>query len=288
MRGDHLLERHEALAVGHHDEAREQRRDLHPGEALLAGLGVADRDREVEREVRDVRERVGRVHRERGEHREDARVEHLDEVLAVVVVELVPVGERDADVFERGRDLLGEELGLAGDELVDRGARSRRAARAGPCPSGVVVRTPAATCSCRPETRTWTNSSRLVAKIARNLARSSSGRSASSASASTRALKSSQESSRFSSRPGSSAAAPAGVRRRDPCAVVGGIAALHGLHRTDRLSRARSGAIHPGRRVDRGPEPRAGRLGSGGPRRRLGVDGTHRTERRTTAPATPT
>ena len=35
-------------------------------------------------------------------------------------------------------------------------------------PSGVLERMPAATCSCRPETRTWTNSSRLVAKIARN------------------------------------------------------------------------------------------------------------------------
>ena len=53
------------------------------------------------------------------------RVEHLDEVLAVVVVELVPVRERDADVFERGRDLLREQLGLAGDELVD--ARADRA-----------------------------------------------------------------------------------------------------------------------------------------------------------------
>ena len=41
VRGDHLLERHEPLAVGHHEEAGEQRRDLHPGEALLAGLGVA-------------------------------------------------------------------------------------------------------------------------------------------------------------------------------------------------------------------------------------------------------
>ena len=61
---------------------------------------------------------------------------------------------------------------------------------------------PAATCSCSPETRTCTNSSRLDEKIARNFARSSSGRSASSASASTRALKSSQDSSRFRSRCG--------------------------------------------------------------------------------------
>ena len=31
--GDHLLERHEPLAVGEHEEAGEQRRDLDPGEA---------------------------------------------------------------------------------------------------------------------------------------------------------------------------------------------------------------------------------------------------------------
>ena len=35
--GDHLLERHEALAVGHDHEAGQQRRHLDPGEAALAG-----------------------------------------------------------------------------------------------------------------------------------------------------------------------------------------------------------------------------------------------------------
>ena len=38
---DHLLERDEALAVGEPEEAGEQRRHLHPGEALVAGGGVA-------------------------------------------------------------------------------------------------------------------------------------------------------------------------------------------------------------------------------------------------------
>ena len=36
VRGDDLLERHEARAVGNADEAREQRRHLHPREPLLA------------------------------------------------------------------------------------------------------------------------------------------------------------------------------------------------------------------------------------------------------------
>ena len=42
-------------------------------------------------------------------------------------------------------------------------------------PSGDVERTPTASCSFRPATRTWKNSSTLPLKIARNFARSSSG-----------------------------------------------------------------------------------------------------------------
>ena len=41
--GDDLLERHEALAVGHDHEAGQQRRHLHPGEAALVVDGVAQR-----------------------------------------------------------------------------------------------------------------------------------------------------------------------------------------------------------------------------------------------------
>ena len=41
VRGDHLLERDEPLAVGQHDEAGQQRRHLDPREAPLAGVGVA-------------------------------------------------------------------------------------------------------------------------------------------------------------------------------------------------------------------------------------------------------
>ena len=92
--GDHLLERHEALAVGHHDEAGQQQRHLHPGEAALLGDRVAHDHGEVERQVGDVRERVTGVDGERREHREDALLEHLVEVLAVVVVELVPAARR--------------------------------------------------------------------------------------------------------------------------------------------------------------------------------------------------
>ena len=111
--GDDLLEGHEALAVGHHHEAGQQRRHLHPGEAALAGVGVAHDDGQVERQVGDVRERVAGVDGERREHREDALLEHLVEVLAVVVVELVPAREHDAGLGQRGHDLVEEDPLLA-------------------------------------------------------------------------------------------------------------------------------------------------------------------------------
>ena len=106
-------------AVGERDEAGEQRRHLHPREALVAARRVADGDREVERQVRDVGERVRGVDGERGEHREDRLGEHLLELGAVVVGEVVPVGEADAGVLERGHDLVGEDRGRPADQLVD-------------------------------------------------------------------------------------------------------------------------------------------------------------------------
>ena len=40
-------------------------------------VGIADHDRQVQRQVGDVRERVRRVHRQRREDREHASLEHL-------------------------------------------------------------------------------------------------------------------------------------------------------------------------------------------------------------------
>ena len=94
--GDHLLEGHETLTVGHHHEARQGGRDLHPGDTPLPRGGVLHLDHQVERQVRDVGERVSRVDRQRREDRIDLALEDVDQVLAVVIIERGPVGETDA------------------------------------------------------------------------------------------------------------------------------------------------------------------------------------------------
>ena len=67
---------HEPLAVGQDHEARQQRRDLHPGDPLAPrSIGSPTRTSQVERQVRDVREGVARVDGQRREHREDLPVE---------------------------------------------------------------------------------------------------------------------------------------------------------------------------------------------------------------------
>ena len=73
--GDDILERDEDPRLRRHEPA-EQRRDLDPREVDQVRIGVLDTDRQVERQVRDVRERVARIDRERGQHREDPRAEH--------------------------------------------------------------------------------------------------------------------------------------------------------------------------------------------------------------------
>ena len=200
MRRHDLLERHEALPVGQVGEPRQQRRDLHAGEPTLTGHRIADRGREVQREVRDVRERMRGVDRQRCQHREDALAEPPAEELPVLAPTAAP-SARPGCVPSRAPAAARRARARRRAPAAPRPARgSPRAARAGVMPSGVVAATPASTCSSRPDTRIWKNSSRFWAKIATNFTRSSSGRAGSSASASTRASNSSQESSRFRKR----------------------------------------------------------------------------------------
>ena len=183
-------------ALRQRDEPLEDRRHLHPGEVLLAGLGVADQHREVEREPGDVGERVRGVDGERGEHREDPVAEEALALLLLLAVQVVPPHQLDRLARSGpGRSPRGT-AGPAARSARGSPARSPRAPRSGSSPEAARTATPAAIRRLRPATRTMKNSSRLLVKIARKRTRSSSGSAGSSASSSTRWLKRSQDSSR--------------------------------------------------------------------------------------------
>ena len=77
---DELLERqvaHGVAVAGDVHEARQHRRHLEPRELLPPGPRVADADREVQRQPRDVREGVRGVDGERHQHREHLALEVL-------------------------------------------------------------------------------------------------------------------------------------------------------------------------------------------------------------------
>ncbi len=72
--------------------------------------------RQVQRQVRDVGERVRRVDGERREHRVHELLERALQLGAVGRVEVVPVEESDARLLELGHDVLRERGRLALDE----------------------------------------------------------------------------------------------------------------------------------------------------------------------------
>ena len=116
------------------EEAGQDLRHLDPGEDALAGLGVAQPDRDREAERRDVRERVPGVDRERRQDREDL----VEEALAqrgVVLRDLGVVDDLDALGGQRAR---GRSTKIAECSATSSRTRSRAAAScsAGVRPSG--------------------------------------------------------------------------------------------------------------------------------------------------------
>ncbi len=66
------------------EQPRQDLRDLDPGEAALAGLRIAQSDRDRQAERRDVRERMAGIDRERRQDREDLVEEALPERVVVL------------------------------------------------------------------------------------------------------------------------------------------------------------------------------------------------------------
>ena len=102
-------------------EAGQQRRHLDAGEVAVAADRVAHDDREVQGEARDVRERVRRVDRQRGQDREDLLPEEGEQAGLLLLGQLVPADQVDALLGERGGDVLLVAGGVPGHELARAG-----------------------------------------------------------------------------------------------------------------------------------------------------------------------
>ena len=101
IEGNHLLQRNGAVDRrriviaqlrwdGH--EAREVLlRNLHPGKLSLIRFWITDHSRHVHAQVADERERVGWIHRQRSQHREDRAAEGVVDPLTLSFVQLVVI-----------------------------------------------------------------------------------------------------------------------------------------------------------------------------------------------------
>ena len=126
MGGDEVLEREERdVGVGgdrlgvHAHEPRHVVGHLDPREALGAALRIADGDSQVQRQPRDVGERVGRVDRERGEDREDLRGEVVTQAPPLLLRQVVPAQDADALVLQLRADVVEEHPRVrVGDRLA--------------------------------------------------------------------------------------------------------------------------------------------------------------------------
>ena len=156
--GDHGLERDERSPG--RDEPGEAFGNLHPREALLAGLRVDGEDAQREREPRDVREGMPGADGERRQHRIDLPCEVSLEPSQLLGGALLDGADLDPRRGERRPQLTLPELRLADGQLrdarADEGERLlRREAVRGEHPK------PADAWPIRPATRTMKNSSRF-------------------------------------------------------------------------------------------------------------------------------
>ena len=100
------------------DEAVDVVGHLDSGEVLPAVVGLLDGDRQVQAQPADERERVRRVDRERGQHREHLLVEVGRQPRALVVVEFAPRDDHDALVGQRGPHRVEEHVRVPVGDLL--------------------------------------------------------------------------------------------------------------------------------------------------------------------------
>ncbi len=97
---DHLFHGNESIAVGECHQTWKHRRHLDAGEALLGRDRIDHCDRQAQRKVRQIRERVSRIDGERSEHREDALVVDIGAVGSLFRTQIGPTQQCDTLTFQ--------------------------------------------------------------------------------------------------------------------------------------------------------------------------------------------
>ena len=128
VRLDEMFEEEEVRRAAsfrrHRHEPRQRRGHLDAREARAAVLLLGKLDGEREREVRNEREGVGRVERERRQHRKDHALEVSRQLLAPLGLDRVPGQDAHALLGELGENVLGQglrgEVQVAAHDLADR------------------------------------------------------------------------------------------------------------------------------------------------------------------------
>src|SRR4029077_19583895 len=116
VQGDHVLERHVSRLLTERYEARQDRRNFHACEMLLPALRVSHDDRQVEGQVKDVRERVTGVDGERSQHWKDLLPEDGVQLSHLFLADIVSADDPDAGLGEGGNDAGVVQADLPLDE----------------------------------------------------------------------------------------------------------------------------------------------------------------------------
>ena len=119
MGRDDLLDGNQLAGRTAGQEAGQERRDLHAGETVDAGLPVANHQGEVQREVRDVGEGMGGIDGEGRQYGEDLLVEMQRERRSRLPGELGPALQHDARFGELRREVLLQQIALPLHQVDD-------------------------------------------------------------------------------------------------------------------------------------------------------------------------
>ena len=120
VEGHHLLQRHGGVDAvvnrfaqlrGNRHEARQHRLGhLHPGQLTLTAVGVHHQGRNVEAQIADEGERMGRIHRQWCQHRENRRQKKIVDPGLLLLIELRVIEEMNRVPLQFGLEMVAVVL----------------------------------------------------------------------------------------------------------------------------------------------------------------------------------